>query len=207
MKRILAIAIFLLLSAIAGFSTKLVTSWKNPNYSGKRFVKILVLGVSQNPSVRADFEDALSQKVSRSGVEAVPGNTILLRPESTQLDLAYLKTQVRENHIDAVIMSRMIKDEKHVTYIPGDNYFIAYPSHRTFYGYYGTVYAQVYSPDYLREDRKVRVETSLYAATAPDGELIWTGISDTFNPKSAHKVIDGLVKLVVREMEKDAVLK
>jgi len=53
----------------------------------------------------------------------------------------------------------------------------------------------------------VRIETSLYAATAPDGELIWTGISDTFNPKSAHKTIDGLVKLVIRELEKDAILK
>jgi hypothetical protein len=206
-KRTILVAISVILTLTPALSTKLVTSWKNPSYGGQRFTKVLVLGVSQNPSVRADFEDALSEKVSRPGVEAVPGNTILLRPESTQLDLAYLKTQIRDNKIDAVIMSRLIKDEKQVTYIPGDNYFIAYPTHRTFYGYYGTVYAQVYSPDYLREDRKVRIETKLYAATAPDGELIWTGISDTFNPESAHKVVKGLVKLVVREMEKDGVLK
>ena len=102
-----------------------------------------MLGVSKDPSVRADFEDALSAKVTRPGLN-VPGNTILLRPESTQLDINYLKAQVRENKIDAVIMSRLIKDEKNITYIPGDNYFIAYPSHRTFYGYYGTVYTQVY---------------------------------------------------------------
>ena len=207
LKRVILVTLIVLLAFTSGMSTKLVTSWKNPSYSGQRFTKILVLGVSKNPSIRADFEDALSAKVTRPGVEAVPGNTILLRPESTQLDINYLKTQVRENKIDAVIMSRLIKDEKNITYIPGDNYFIAYPTHRTFYGYYGTVYAQVYSPDYLREDRKVRIETSLYAATAPDGELIWTGISDTFNPKSAHKTIDGLVKLVVRELEKVAILK
>jgi hypothetical protein len=29
-----------------------------------------------------------------------------------------------------------------------------------------------------------------------------TGMSDTFNPSSAHKVIDGLVKVVVKEFEK-----
>ena len=43
-----------------GKSTKLVTSWKNPEYSGPRFHRILVLGMSAKPGVRADFEDALS---------------------------------------------------------------------------------------------------------------------------------------------------
>lgn len=205
-KSILVVAL-VLVSLTASEATKLVTSWKNPNYAGQRFTRILILGVSRNPEVRADFEDALSEKVGREGVEAVPANTILLRPDDSPLDMAYLKTQIRTNKIDAVIMSRLIKFEKDVTYIPGDNYLIAYPTHRTFYGYYGTVYQQVYSPDYLREDTKVRVETKLYAATPPDGELIWTGISDTFNPNSAKKVIKDLVKLVVKEMEKEGILK
>ena len=112
LKRVILVTSIVLLAFTSGMSTKLVTSWKNPSYSGQRFTKILVLGVSKNPSIRADFEDALSAKVTRPGVEAVPGNTILLRPESTQLDINYLKTQVRENKIDAVIMSRLIKTRK-----------------------------------------------------------------------------------------------
>ena len=80
-----------------GKSTKLVASWKNPQYSGPAFHRILVLGMSAKPGVRADFEDALSKLVAREGVEAIPGNTILLRPEGTKLDLDYLKTQVRES--------------------------------------------------------------------------------------------------------------
>ena len=99
-----------------------------------------------------------------------------------------------------------MKVDKDVTYIPGQNYVIPYGYYHSFYGYYGAVYQQVYSPDYLREDTTVRIETILYAATPPDGELIWTGSSDTFNPKSAHKVIDALVKLVVKELEKEAIL-
>ena len=68
-------------------STKLVTSWKNPKYSGQHFRRILVIGMSENPTVRADFEDALSTKITRDGFEAVPGNTILLRPDSPNADL------------------------------------------------------------------------------------------------------------------------
>ena len=189
-----------------GKSTKLVASWKNPEYSGPGFHRILVLGMSAKPGVRADFEDALSKLVTSDGVKAIPGNTILLRPEGTKLDMNYLKAQIKEFNIDAVIVSRLIKVETNVTYVPGQTYVMPYPYYRSFYGYYGAVYPVVYSPDYLREDRTVRVETNVYAATASDGELVWTGISDTFNPSSADKVIEGLSKLLVKELQKEAVL-
>jgi hypothetical protein len=204
---IFALAMVLAVATLApGKSTKLVASWKNPEYSGPHFHRILVLGMSANPGVRADFEDALSKLVARDGVEAVPGNTILLRPEGTQLDLNYLKTQVKEFKIDAVIVSRLVKVETSTTYIPGQAYAVPYPYYRSFYGYYGAVYPVVYSPDYLRQDKTVRVETNVYATSSPDGELVWTGVSDTFNPASADKVIDGLSKLLVKELEKESVL-
>ena len=200
----------LLLAGLTGVgvckSTTLLSSWKNPNYSGQRFHKILVIGMSNNPATRSDFEDALSLKIARNGIEAIPGNSILLREETGKINLDYLKAQIRENQIDAVVVSRLVKVDKNVTYIPGQSYIIPYGYYRSFYGYYGAVYQQVYSPDYLREDTTVRIETNLYAATPPDGELIWTGTSDTFNPRSAHKVIDAVIKLVVTELEKEAIL-
>ena len=206
-RRMLVIAVVLAgLTAGNCKSTKLLTSWKNPDYTGQRFHKILVVGMSNNPATRADFEDALSHKIGRDGMEAVPGNSILLRPDTSKVDLDYLKAQIREHQIDAVVVSRLVKVDKNVTYIPGQSYVVPYGYYHSFYGYYGAVYQQVYTPDYLREDTTVRIETNLYAATPPDGELIWTGTSDTFNPKSAHKVIEALVKLVVKELEKEAIL-
>ena len=188
-----------------GKSTKLVTSWKNPEYSGPAFHRILVLGMSAKPGVRADFEDALSKLVTRDGVEAVPGNTILLRPEGSKLDINYLKSQVKEFRIDAVIVSRLVKVDKSITYVPGQPY-MPYPYYGSFYGYYGAVYPVVYSPDYLREDTTVRVETNVYAVTSGEGQLVWTGVSDTFNPRSADKVIDALSKLIVKELQKEAII-
>jgi hypothetical protein len=193
----------------AGFanakSTKLVTSWKNPQYSPTKFHRVLILGMSANPGTRADFEDALSQLVGREGVEAVPGNTILLRPEGTQLNLDYLKTQVKEFKIDAVIVSRLIKIDKDVKHVPGGPYIMP-PYYGSFYGYYSAIYPIVYSPDYLREDTTIRVETNVYGVASGEGQLLWTGVSDTFNPSSAKKVIDGLSKLIVKELQKEAIL-
>ena len=133
-------------SSVAGAkSTKLVASWKNPQYTPAKFHRVLVLGMSAKPGVRADFEDALSQLVTRDGVEAVPGNTILLRPEGTQLNLDYLKTQIKEFKIDAVIVSRLVKVDRDVTYVPGQP-LMPYPYYGSFYGYYSAIYPVVYSP-------------------------------------------------------------
>jgi hypothetical protein len=66
-------------------------------------------------------------------------------------------------------------------------------------------YRQVYSPDYLREDKTVRVETNLYATGTPEGDLVWTGLSDTFNPNSAKKAINNVVKVVVKDLEKEGI--
>jgi hypothetical protein len=204
----LLVGLLLILSFSAAYGkTKLVSSWKSPAYSGQRFGKILVIGVSGNPKIRADFEDAMAAKVGREGVEAVAGNSILLRPDAQKLDIDYVKTQVRDNQIDAVILTRLVKVDTQVTRISGHNYVVPYPYYSSLWGYYGTVYAQVQSPDYLREDTTVRIETNLYSTGTPDGELIWTGTTDTFNPKSAEKVIAPLVKSLVSAMEADGVLK
>jgi hypothetical protein len=207
-RKILAIALSLLTVALAsGKSSKLVMSWKNPNYSaGRKFQRVLALGLSDKTGIRADFEDALAAQLAETGLETIPGNTILLRPEGTQFNLNYLKTQIRENKIDAVVVSRLINDEKTVTYIPGTAYVAPFPYYNTFYGYYGAVYPMVYSPDYLREDRKVRIETNFYVISSQEGELVWTGVTDTFNPSKPHKAINGLVKLVVKQMQADGAL-
>ena len=205
-----ALAIVLVLAVVPLVfpkSSKLVMSWKNPAYaSDKKFERVLALGLSDKTEIRADFEDALAAQLAQTGVTAIPGHSILLRPEATKLDLEYLKTQIRENKIDAVVVSRLIKVEKNVTYIPGGPYVSPFPYYTTFYGYYRVVYPVVYSPDYLREEKKVRVETNVYSTASPDGELVWTGITDTFNPSNVHKTMNGLVKLVVKQIKSEGVL-
>ena len=70
---------------------RLLVSWKSPAYSGPKPHRVLVIGMSENPEMRADFEDDLSFAMAKEGVDAVPGNSILLRPHSAELDAGYLK--------------------------------------------------------------------------------------------------------------------
>lgn len=208
-RKLLAIAIVLAAATLLfGKSSKLIMSWRNPDYSPtKKFRRVLALGLSNKTEVRADFEDALAAELSSKGYEAVPGHTVLLRPAGTQLDLDYLREQIRANQIEAVVVSRLVKVDDTVTYVPGTAYFAPFPYYNSFYGYYGTLYPVVYSPGYLQKEKKVRVETNLYYVNgAPEGQLVWTGITDTFNPTNVHKAIKGLVNLVVTKMQKEEVL-
>ena len=207
-RKLMTIGIVLLVLALAlGKSSKMVMIWRNPHYTGgKKFQRVLALGLSQKTGVRADFEDALAAQLATTGVEAIPGNSILLRPEGAQIDLNYIKGQIRDNSIDAVVVSRLIKVENTVTYVPGVAYAAPLAYYHSFYGYYGTVYPIVYSPSYLNKEKKVRIETNLYVISSQEGELIWTGTTDTFNPSNVHKAINELVKLVVKQMQSNGVL-
>jgi hypothetical protein len=188
-------------------STKLVASVKNPAYTGQHFKRVLVIGMSDNPAIRSDFEDAMANALKREGVHAIPGHNILLRPKAAKMIPDYLKEQIKEHNIDAVITSRLVGVKTEVTYIPGQVYSVPYPYYNSFYGYYGAIYPQVYAPDYLREDKTVRVETNLYGTSTPEGELVWSGISETFNPnpKKVDKAINAVVQVVVQELEKGGI--
>lgn len=195
------------LTLLSGKSAKMISSWFNPNYEGQALHKILVIGVAQNLEVRADFEDEMAAQIARPGIETIPANQILLRPDpNVKLDLDYLRGQIRDNHIDAVVVSRLLKVDKKLISVPSSTYMAPYPYYYSFYGYVGAVYPMAYDPGYTREDTTVSVETNVYATSKPDGDLMWNGVSKSFNPKSAKKVVDGLVKEVPKQMEKDGLL-
>jgi len=207
-RRILIVVTALLTANLAmGDSSRLVLTWKTPAYTGtKKFHRVLALGLSDNTVIRADFEDELASELGAPEIEAIPGNAILLRPEGTHFDLDYLKAQILEHGIDAIVVSRLINVEIKESYVAGTPYMPPYPYYNTFYGYYGAIYPVVYSPGYLKEEKKVRIETNLYAISSNEGELVWTCITDTFNPSSDRRAIERLVKVVAKQLKREGVL-
>lgn len=202
---ILILAIAAVFTSVHAKSSKFVFMWTNPSYSGAHFKNILVLGINGKVENRAEFEDQLSAAITRPGIQAIPSYSLLPRPDSTPIDMNQLRDVVRGQNIDAIVASRLVKVQKTVTYIPGQAY-VPYPYYNTFYGYYGAIYPVVYSPDYLRVDKTAQIETNFYSTAKPDGELIWTGTSDTINPRSPLKAIDAVSKIIVQELEKQKII-
>jgi hypothetical protein len=202
---IVILAVLAVLTVASGKSTKFVFTWTNPSYSGAHFKTILVLGINGKVENRAEFEDQLAAAITRPEIQAIPSYSLLPRPDATPIDVNQLRDVIRGQNIDAIVASRLIKINSTVTYIPGQIY-TPYPYYNTFYGYYGAIYPVVYSPDYLRVDKTAQIETNFYSAAQPDGELIWTGTSNTVNPHSPLKAIDAIARLIVQELQKQKII-
>jgi hypothetical protein len=192
--------------SVMGFkSTKLAFSWRNPNATGGPFKNILVLALNGQASNRADFEDRLTAAITATGVQAVQSYSLIPRPNSTPIDMNNLRDVVQGQGFDAVLVSRIVKYHRTVTYVPGQ-VFPLDPYYATFYGYYAFVSPVVYSPGYLQTDTKAQVETNFYSTAKTDGELVWTGTSDTMNPRSVSDAIGAIVKLVAQELQKQNII-
>jgi hypothetical protein len=186
-------------------AVKLEFSWKNANYTGNGFKNILVLAINGRASARADYEDRMVKEMTRPGVIVVQSYTLMPRPDATPINMTDLRGYVHDQKFDAIVVSRLIKYEKKTTVVQGDD-FPFYPYYGTFYGYYGAIAPIVYDPGYLQTDTKAQVETNFYATDKPDGELIWSGTTDTMNPRNTTSAIDGIVKILVKEFEKNRLI-
>jgi len=183
----------------------MLVSWKNPNYSGGHFKNILVLALNGKAENRAEFEDELVAAISRPGTQATQSYVFLARPDATPINIKDLKAVIREQGFDAIVVARLTKVEKKTTYVEGQIYNPS-PYYGTLDAYYGTVYPLVYSPGYLVQEKIAQVETNFYSAAKPDGELVWTGTTNAFDANSPMKVIKSLVKIVVKELEKQGII-
>lgn len=128
--------------------------------------------------------------------DAVASYTVL--PESDLADEDKVRAAVVKSGVEAIIVMRPVYDEQETRYVPG-----AYPTYyNSFYGYYGWAYPVVYSPGYYRQDRLVGIETNIY--DTKDGKLVWSGLSETTNPKDTRKTIADTAKAVRSAMKSGA---
>lgn len=201
---VLAVALFLLNPSVAD-SSKLVFTWKNPNYSGGSFKNILVIAMNGRASSRADFEDRVVKEFARPGVTVVPSYSLMPRPNATPLDPNDIRGYVHDLKFDAIVVSRITKAQTKTTEVSADP-FPFFPYYATFYGYYNYLAPLVYDPTYLQTDFDLQVETNLYATSTPDGLLVWTGTTDTFDPRSSTDAINGIVKILTKQFEKDKLI-
>jgi hypothetical protein len=205
-KKSIFLAAFLAsLALLSVAAPKLEFSWKNPNYTGGTFKNILVLALNGKAVNRAEFEDELVAAISRPGAQAFPSYEFMPRPDLTPIDTRDLRELVKEQNFDAIVVARLTKKDTKNTYVPGQAY-TPFPYYGTFYGYYGALAPVIYTPGYMETEKEAQVEVNSYSTAKPDGELVWTGTTNTFDAGSVKKVIKDLVKIITKELEKENII-
>jgi hypothetical protein len=174
------------------------------------FTHVAIFGVSRLAGVRRDFETRMAAALAGAGVRATPSYLLLpdrgdLRDASRPLDanVGARKDEpnpapvLAEYGIDGALVTRLVGIDRDMRYVDGVPYAAAGGIRPGFYGpgFYDYYYGMAYSPGYTVDYAIVTLETNLYDVASL--ELVWAGLSETFDPKNVTQAIESYAKVMV----------
>lgn len=189
-------AIALVLAACA--STTIRDTWYDPEYRGAAFRKVLVLGVLPNIAERRQYEDVMVATINATGAQGIPAYRFL--PGQERASEAELDRAVRESGADALLMSRLLRVDTQAQV----------STHRVspargasgwgwggwYSGWWGAGWQTVTTV--TQYDIAV-VETTLFSVGS--GRVVWTGVTDTFQPRSVAREAPGFSATIVGTLQ------
>jgi hypothetical protein len=194
----------LVLSSCTG--TKMVQTWRDPQYQARPVNRIFIACFMPSDAARVTFENTLAQALLERGILSATSTGVF---EYAPVDKEMALQFVKENKIDLVIVQRMMK-ETELAYMPGtvnstvpDSPF--WGSSSAWYGAYGYG-GSAYTPGYMEEDTRVKTETTVYSAATDPGTLVWSGASSTINVRSAGDAAKSLQTELVTDLVKAGIL-
>ena len=183
-------------------STSLVGDWQNPGYSGPPLAKILVMGVSDDGSVRRIFENQFVGQLRARGVEGIPSHRFIAK--DGQVEREQVMDAVKSSGADGVLITRVARVDRETAVTPGFTRATAFPGggyrgYHGFYGHYSSVWA-TYQPPQVYQYEVVTLETNLWSVARD--EIVWSGATESFAPDNLYKNIEDIVNLVTESLVK-----
>lgn len=194
-------------------ATQISQSFRNPGFEDTVFQKLLVIGVGKDQEQRIAFEDAFAAAVAQQHGVAQASWSIL--PESALLSEEQIYGAIDDGRFDGVLVTRLLSVEQSRTYTPPRRYhrprttfYAAGPAWGMgfggYYGFYATTFTEVHKPGYFETSKTFRLETNLYSAATND--LVWTGQSETLDPKSASDLLASLTAAVAETLRSEGLI-
>ena len=198
----LAAALTLFVAVVAAAEGMFISTWKSPETGPVSFAgrKVAALVIVDDENLRISAEEALAREISARGPNGVAAYRLIPREELTDKDKA--KAWFERAAIQGVVMLRLVGTDTQKVYsavVWSSGYY------GNFWDYYGTGWATVTPIGKGRVDTTLAVETLLYRVS--DATLLWASISETTNPKDAGTFMKGLVAAVVKELQKEGLVR
>jgi len=178
-------------------STKLTQTWVDEGYRGRAVSDILVIGVTHEESTRRSFESKFVKQLKAVGVEAVSSADVIAIPADQKLEKEVILDAVNRFENDAVLVTHLVGvDTKEIYHPPQPGL--------GYYGRYGSAWGYSHDPGYFSLNTYVRLETNLYNVQSE--KLMWSGQSQTWNADSNKQIINEVIEIVIKDMQKNKLL-
>jgi hypothetical protein len=196
--RLVAVAALIGLAACS--ATRLSDVWKDPGYGSGPFRQVAVFVLGTDEAVRRLAEDEFVRRLPMS-TRGIAGYGLV--PDAEQGDLDKVRARLRAGGFDGVIVARLAGVEGTPTWAAGSIERVPV-SYRTLGDYYVSTYQELQRPSYVRSATTVRVQTNVYAVASD--ALIWSAVSQTFNPDATRDVAGDVAKVVVERLQEAGIL-
>src|SRR6056297_3616503 len=204
--KLIAISMILLMGCS---STRLVSTWKNPDIVLFDAYQVLVVGMVQDDSSRMEYETKFVEALKNQGVDAVRSMDLFdvefTSTERSEKELEEVEQQLLDKGFDAILFTKVVGTENRRTFKEHINdvdkmlvrFSNDYLEHQDIY----------YDPEYYDSFNIYHAETSLYCiCVGKEIELIWRGEVDVTEPENINRTIDSYVKVVTKSMGKEDVI-
>jgi hypothetical protein len=185
--KLLALAMVAMIAC--GSSTSIEQSWKPPGGHAE-LRKVATVMLWKDQAVKRSTEDKLAARLRKSGIDAVPGYTVLSPEDARDPQLA--RQRLQSEGFDGAIVMRVVGKEQENYYVPP-----------TYTGYWGGAWYPV-GGGYVESQTIVRVETAAYSLS--DGQLVYSALSKTTDPDSVPALINSVTDKVASALQKERVV-
>lgn len=183
----------------AAENSQLKSVWYDRNFERAPLKKILVIGLSEQIEKQKAFENAFASVIRKGGGEAATGWEVL--PPKMGVGKESVKAAIKGKGFDAVLVSRLLRVDLKTDYVSGTKTerpsTPSNPYNGSFDNDYQDMYNTVYTPGYLLNSRVVIMQTKIFS---PEGELIWSAESETFDPHSVTDLVASLARAMGRDL-------
>ena len=185
---------------LAGCATRtLISQQSNPDYVGKSFKSVMVVGVTTDDLLRRTFEDRMVALLGKRGLKGIPAYAAV--GSRGQVVEADLRQAIAKSGAEGVLVTRVTRVDRSSGTVPGATVVVGVG----FYGYYSTVWQTVeIAPQKVTGPSWTVSETRLF--DAKNGALAWTGVMDTRENDNLGAALTQYIDVIFDAMVSDRVL-
>ncbi|WP_143055576.1 hypothetical protein [Flavobacterium terrigena] len=176
-------------------STRITSSWRDPNKQIRSgdWNKVLVVALLQSDTNRRRAEDEMVTYLHGKGITSYSYLNDEINPKNEEA----IRNKIKKDGFDAAITMRLIDVDKEKIYTPEQHYM--YPTYYSgFVGYYYRGWVHYSTPGYYTVTKKFIIETVIYSI--PDDKIIWSGITETYDPIGVKKLTDEIALVIRKKM-------
>ena len=193
-------AVLFFITSCSNKGTNVVSSWSDENQQSKAYNKILVLGISEKISSRAEVESAIVKRLFEENIPAVASLSLFppqlqAKPVSEERMIGAVKS----NNIDAVLIISLLDKKEEEQVVPSSSYTTGpmYP-YAPYYGYYSMAHRTVHTPERTIRTEKFYLESNFFSVKSK--ELVWTAQSESIDPKNISEFAVQYSETIVKSM-------